>query len=79
MSWADLLLVIGVGATIGYVLGAQWGLLFVIAFGANPLNDYITIGGSYLRYLHFGCLALGSVAALLGELLDPTGWVRPWG
>ena len=62
MSWADLLLMIGVGATIAYVLGAQWGLLFVIAFGANPLNDYITVGGSYLRYLHFALLALGIVA-----------------
>ena len=67
MSWADLLLVIGAGATIAYVLGAQWGLLFVIAFGANPLNDYITVGGSYLRYLHFGSLALGIVALRKGR------------
>jgi hypothetical protein len=67
MSWADLLLVIGAGATIGYVLGAQWGLLFVIAFSANPLNDYITIGGSYLRYLHFASLALGIVALRKGR------------
>jgi hypothetical protein len=62
MSWADLLLVIGVGASIAYMLGAQWGLLFVIVFSANPLNDYIVVGGSYLRYLHFGALALGIVA-----------------
>jgi hypothetical protein len=67
MSWSDLVLVIGVGATIAYVLGAQWGLLFVIAFGANPLNDYITVGGSYLRYLHFVSLALGIVALRRGR------------
>jgi hypothetical protein len=67
MSWADLLLVIGVGATIAHLLGAQWGLLFVIAFGANPLNDYITVGGSYLRYLHFASLALGIVALRKGR------------
>ena len=67
MSWADLLLVIGAGATIAYMLGAQWGLLFVIAFGANPLNDYITIGGSYLRYLHLGSLAVGIVALRRGR------------
>ncbi len=62
MPWADLLLVVGAGAIIAYLLGVQWGLIFVIAFGANPLNDYITIGGSYLRYLHFASLALGIVA-----------------
>jgi len=62
MPWADLLIVVGVGAVIAYLLGVQWGLIFVIAFGANPLNDYITIGGSYLRYLHFASLALGIVA-----------------
>ncbi len=67
MSWADLLLMVGVGATIAYWLGAQWGLLFLIAFGANPLNDYITVGGSYLRYLHFGSLALGIVALRKGR------------
>jgi len=67
MSWADLLLVIGAGAIIAYVLGAQWGLFFVIAFGANPLNDYITIGGSYLRYLHFVSLGLGIVALRKGR------------
>jgi hypothetical protein len=67
MSWMDLLLVIGAGATIAYVLGAQWGLLFVIVFGANPLNDYITVGGSYLRYLHFVSLALGIVALRKGR------------
>jgi hypothetical protein len=67
MSWADLLLVIGAGAIIAYVLGAQWALLFVIAFGANPLNDYITVGGSYLRYLHFVSLALGVVALRKGR------------
>jgi hypothetical protein len=69
MSWLDLLLVVGAGATIAYALGAQWGLLFVIAFGANPLNDYITIGGSYLRYLYFVSLALGIVALRKGR-----GW-----
>jgi hypothetical protein len=67
MSWSDLLLVIGAGAIIAYLLGVQWGLLFVIAFGANPLNDYITVGGSYLRYLHFGSLALGIVALRKGR------------
>ncbi len=67
MSWSDLLLVVVIGAIIAYLLGAQWGLLFVIAFGANPLNDYITIGGSYLRYLHFGSLALGIVALRKGR------------
>jgi len=67
MSWSDLVLVIGVGAIIAYVLGAPWGLLFVIAFAANPLNDYITVGGSYLRYLHFGSLALGVVALRKGR------------
>jgi hypothetical protein len=67
MSWSDLLLVIGAGATIAYLLGAQWGLLFVIVFGANPLNDYITVGGSYLRYLHFVSLALGIVALRKGH------------
>jgi hypothetical protein len=67
MSWLDLLLVIGVGATIAHVLGAQWGLLFVILFGANPLNDYITVGGSYLRYLHFVSLALGIAALRKGR------------
>jgi hypothetical protein len=66
MSWSDLVVVIGAGAVIGYLLGAQWGLLFVIAFGANPLNDFITIGGSYLRYLHFVSLALGIVALRKG-------------
>jgi hypothetical protein len=67
MSWSDLLLVVGIGAIIAYLLGAQWGLLFVIAFGANPLNDYITVGGSYLRYLHFASLALGIVALRKGR------------
>ncbi len=67
MSWSDLALVIAAGALIGHALGAQWGLLFVILFGANPLNDYITIGGSYLRYLHFASLALGIVALRKGR------------
>ncbi|MBW2577463.1 MAG: DUF2029 domain-containing protein [Deltaproteobacteria bacterium] len=67
MSWSDLLLVVGAGAIIAYLLGAQWGLLFVIAFGANPLNNYITVGGSYLRYLHFVSLALGIVALRKGR------------
>ncbi|MBW2691257.1 MAG: DUF2029 domain-containing protein [Deltaproteobacteria bacterium] len=67
MSWSDLLLVVGAGAIIAYLLGAQWGLLFVIAFGANPLNNYITVGGSYLRYLHFASLALGIVALRKGR------------
>jgi hypothetical protein len=67
MRWADLLLVVGAGATIACVLGAQWGLLFLIAFGANPLNDYITVGGSYLRYLNFVSLALGIVALRKGR------------
>jgi len=67
MSWSDLLLVVGAGAVIGCLLGAQWGFLFVIAFGANPLNDYITVGGSYLRYLHFVALALGIVALRKGR------------
>jgi hypothetical protein len=59
--------VVGAGAIIAYLLGAQWGLLFVIAFGANPLNNYITVGGSYLRYLHFASLALGIVALRKGR------------
>jgi len=67
MSWADLLLVVGAGAIIARVLGAQWGLLFLVLFGANPLNDYITVGGSYLRYLHFVSLALGIVALRKGR------------
>jgi len=67
MPWSDLLIVIVAGATIAYVLGAQWGLLFVIVFSANPLNDYITVGGSYLRYLHFVSLALGIVALRKGH------------
>ncbi|MBW2542278.1 MAG: DUF2029 domain-containing protein [Deltaproteobacteria bacterium] len=67
MSWSDLLLVIAAGAIIAQLLGAQWGLLFAVAFGANPLNDYITVGGSYLRYLHLVSLALGIVALRKGR------------
>ncbi len=67
VSWSDLALVVAASAIIAQALGAQWGLLFAIAFGANPLNDYITVGGSYLRYLHFFALALGLVALQKGR------------
>jgi len=66
VSWFDLILV-GVAALFtGRALGARWGLITIIVFSLNPLNSYVTIGGSYLRYVYYVALVLG-IVALLGN------------
>ncbi|MGE4607424.1 MAG: glycosyltransferase 87 family protein, partial [Myxococcota bacterium] len=67
VSWFDLLLVVAAALITGRALGARWGLFSIIMFSLNPLNNYLTIGGSYLRYVHYVSLALGIVALLRGR------------
>jgi hypothetical protein len=59
--WADLLLVLALGAWVARRLGRETGLSLLFFWFANPLNDYDFIGGGFLRYDYFLALALGSV------------------
>jgi hypothetical protein len=64
VSWFDLLLVGAAALLTGRVLGARWALFSIIFFSLNPLNNYATIGISFLRYIYYVSLALGVVALL---------------
>jgi hypothetical protein len=58
-AWFDLALVLAAGAVLWRLAGAGAGALFLFLFAANPFNDFSTIGGAYLRYLHlFPLLAM---------------------
>jgi hypothetical protein len=64
---ADLAIVLATAAAIAAWLGVESGLAFLFFFGANPLNDYYAIGGSYLRYLHLAATALAAAALARGS------------
>jgi hypothetical protein len=61
-AWFDIALVLGAGAVLWAVAGAAEGALFLFLFAANPLNDFSTVGGAYLRYLHLLALLAMAVA-----------------
>lgn len=58
-AWFDLALVLVAAAALVFLAGAETGALFLFLWAANPFNDFATIGGAYLRYLHlFPLLAM---------------------
>jgi hypothetical protein len=61
-AWFDPALVILAAVALGLVAGLEWGALFLFLWAANPFNDYIMIGRSYLRYLHLFALMALAVA-----------------
>jgi len=61
-AWFDIALVVVAGVFLGLATGATEGALFVFLFAANPFNDFSTIGGAYLRYLHLLALLAMAVA-----------------
>ncbi len=64
VSWFDLILVGAAALITGLALGARFGLFSIILFSLNPLNSYVTLGASYLRYVYYVALVLGIVALL---------------
>jgi len=58
-AWFDLALVLIAAVAMAFLVGAEPAALFLFLWAANPFNDFATIGGAYLRYLHlFPLLAL---------------------
>ncbi|MBN1688998.1 MAG: hypothetical protein JW893_07855 [Candidatus Omnitrophica bacterium] len=55
----DILLILLCGGLIAILLGLEAGLVFLFCLAVNPLNDYLMIGGAYLRYSYLVALALG--------------------
>jgi len=51
-AWFDIALMLAAAAALAYFAGAAPAALFFFLWAANPFNDYATIGGAYLRYLH---------------------------
>ena len=58
-AWFDVALVLLAATALVLLAGAESAALFLFLWAANPFNDYPTIGGAYLRYLHlFPLLAM---------------------
>jgi hypothetical protein len=72
-AWADTFLMVAAAIVVGRLVGAFEGALLLFVWAVNPFNDFMTIGGAYLRSTHFLALVLMAIAWARGRAATAGG------
>lgn len=66
-AWADTLLMVATSLVVAWCVGPFEGAFLLFVWAVNPFNDFMIIGGAYLRYPHFVALVAMAFAWARGR------------